>query len=136
MRALILLLLRASTGLLLIIWGLPRVFTPELGQKLSDTFYMGLFNGQLLHQAMGATEAILGLLVILGLFRKYTYPLQAIVLGFGLFTILPYIVDPHGIWLVDEPKTLFFPSTTVFIATLVMLLFKSEDRYALDERVL
>lgn len=134
MHALVLLLLRASTGLLLVIWGLPRVVKPEVGQHLSDTYYMGMFSGQWLHQTMGAAEVLLGLLVIVGLFRKYVYPLQAVVLGFGLFIILPYIVDPYGAWLMEEGQILFFPSTTVFFATLVMLLFKEHDRYALDEK--
>lgn len=135
MKAISLLLLRASTGLLLMIWGGARLTKPELGQKLSDTYYSSIFDGQLLHQLMGGTEALLGLLVLLGLFRKIVYPLQTIVLGFGLFAIWRHILDPLGIWLQESSNILFFPSTTIFFATLVMLAFKEYDVLSLDEKM-
>lgn len=135
MRAITLLALRASTGILLMIWGGARVANPSLGQGLSDKYYLGLFSGELLHHAMGAAEFLIGLFAVLGLFRKFVYPLQALVLGFGLIIILPYILDPFGVWLVEDPRRLFFPSTTVFFATLAMMAFKEYDTLTLDAKL-
>ncbi|MEZ5915252.1 MAG: hypothetical protein R3C42_06470 [Parvularculaceae bacterium] len=80
-------------------------------------------------------EIALGALVILGLFRMIAYPLQALLLIGGLAMIWRHILDPFGRFLFAEgsqANVLFFPSTTVAVATLVLLAFKSEDRLALD----
>ena len=46
MRALSLLLLRTTTGLLLIVWGIVRLGAPEMGAHVSDKYYGGLGNSQ------------------------------------------------------------------------------------------
>jgi len=138
MRAFTLFLLRLSTGLLLIIWGSLRIIEPEVGEYLSGTYYKGIFNGATIHMFIGGAEVVLGLMVILGLLRKYVYPLQAIILGMGLLAITPYILDPYGIWLLseEEAEILFFPSTTIFFSTLIMLVFKEFDTFSADVKLM
>ena len=129
-----LLLLRIGTGLLLVIWGLFRVMMPELGPGLADRYYSGLFSGQTLQVAYGAGEALVGMLVVLGLFRRIAYPLQMLILIPGMFMIWRYLLDPFGLYLMsrEDSEILFFPSITVAAATLVLLAFGGEDRWALD----
>lgn len=134
MKAITLLLTRISTGLLLILWGAIKLGAPEKAKGVSDKFYEGLVSGETVIFAMGASQVLIGLLVCLGLFRKYTYPAQAIILGVGLLVIWQYILDPLGLYLADGPIPLFFPSTTVFFATLVMLAFKADDSLSLDSK--
>ena len=129
-----LLFLRIGTGLLLIIWGLPRVIMPETGPFLANRYYSGLFNAQTLQMAYGAFEALVGLLIVLGLFRRIVYPLQALILVPATLMIWRYLLDPLGLWLLSRKQSqiLFFPSITVAAATLVLLAFGRDDRFALD----
>ena len=96
----------------------------------------------LMQQAMQivriVTPALAGALVILGLFRAVVYPLQAVMLVGGAALIWKHILDPLSLYLfAGEAKAniLFFPSTTVAVAALILLAFKSEDRLSLDRKL-
>jgi uncharacterized membrane protein YphA (DoxX/SURF4 family) len=134
MKALALLLLRASTGALLMIWGMIKVAAPEAAIGVSDKYYQGLLSAKDIQTGLGAAEIVLGALVILGLFRAIVYPLQTVVLGLGVAAIWKYIADPFGMYLLtrETAQVLFFPSTTVFAATLILLAFKDYDTLSAD----
>lgn len=134
MHALVLLLLRITTGALLIIWGLIKVNAPEAAIGVSERYYGGAISAEALQTPLGAAQILLGALVILGVFRFIAYPLQAIVLGVGAAAIWKYILDPLGLYLLTEEtrQVLFFPSSTVFIASLVLLVFRNYDTLSLD----
>lgn len=121
----------------MILWGAVRVMTPETGPGLADKYYNGLASVQGLQVGYGASEIALGLLVCLGLFRRFAYPAQAVLLVLGLFAIGKYIVDPFGMWLLApaDAQILFFPSITVAAATLVLIAFRGYDDYSLDARL-
>lgn len=131
-QALCLLLLRVSTGTYLIIWGWMKIFNSQATIGLSEAYYGGLLSAELVNKGVGLAEVIVGLLVVLGLFRKYSYLAQALIYGVGLIAISPYILDPFARYLVDTSKVTWFPSTTLFAATLIMLVFKKLDTMALD----
>lgn len=135
MKSALLLALRASTGALLIIWGLIKVGAPDAAMHVSDKYYSGTLSAAALQMPLGAAQIALGALVVLGLFRRVVYPLQALVLVVGALAIWKYLVDPLGLYLLDDKtrQVLFFPSTTVAIASLVLLAFKSDDTIALDQ---
>ncbi len=130
-----LLLLRIGTGLLLILWGALRVLTPAAGPGLATKYYGGFLDVQSLQIGFGAAEIIIGLLVVIGLFRRVSYLLQALILVPGAFVLWRYLLDPLGMYLLDKESSqiLFFPSITVAAATLVLLAFRTEDRWSLDE---
>lgn len=134
MKAALLLLLRASTGLLLAIWGAIKAFAPESAIHVSDKYYAGALSEASLQAPLGWAQIALGLLVVLGLFRRVVYPLQAAVLLIGTLAIWKYLVDPLGLYLLDEQsrQVLFFPSTTVAVAAFVLIAFRSDDALALD----
>jgi uncharacterized membrane protein YphA (DoxX/SURF4 family) len=134
MKALSLLLLRVSTGLLLVIWGLIKVMAPTAAVGVSDKYYFGLLSSADLQMPLGAAEVALGVAVALGLFRTIVYPLQTLVLGLGVVAIWKYVADPFGMYLLTEEtrQVLFFPSSTVFIASLALLAFREHDTITLD----
>ncbi len=134
MKSTLLLALRVSTGALLIIWGLIKAKAPEAAIGVSDKYYSGLLSAEALQGPLGWGQALLGVLVILGVLRAVTYPLQAAVLVIGAAAIWKYLVDPLGLYLLNEEtrQVLFFPSTTVAVASLILLAFRSDDRLALD----
>ena len=84
---------------------------------------------------LGGGEVLLGALVILGLLRIVTYPLQAIFLGVSTIFIWKHLVDPLSLFLWadgEKANLLFYPSSTVFFATLVLLAFRDHDALSLD----
>jgi uncharacterized membrane protein YphA (DoxX/SURF4 family) len=135
MRALSLLLLRLTTGALLMIWGFIKIAAPDVAIGVSDKYYQSYLSAKDIQMALGGAEIVLGVLVILGLFRSMVYPLQTLVLGLGLAAIWKYIADPFGMYLLtrETSQVLFFPSTTVFAATLILLAFREYDTLSADE---
>jgi putative oxidoreductase len=78
---------------------------------------------------------LIGLLVLLGLLRRIFYPLQALILVPGALMLWRYLLDPMGVYLLDRESSqiLFFPSITVAAATLVLIAFRNDDRWSLDQ---
>ena len=135
MKAATLLFLRITTGMLLVIWGTNKLLKSGLGTKLSETYYNGLFSAEALQLPLAVGEIALGVLVVLGVLRIITYPIQAIVLGFGAVMLWQHMLDPLSLYLWEDgskANLLFFPSTTVFAASLVLLAFKEHDALSLD----
>lgn len=134
MKATSLLLLRLSTGLYLIAWGLVK-FKIDVAADVSNTYYKGLISGQTVSFILGGLQVLLGLIVCLGIFRKFAYPGQFLWYLAGALPIVAYLIDPLGLYLVDPPKLTFFPSWTLLFASMVMVAFQGDDLYALDEKM-
>lgn len=136
MKAATLLFMRISTGLLLVIWGLMKIMSPDAAIGISEKYYSGTVSASALQTPWGLFQIVLGLLVVLGLFRKVAYPLQAAVLVIGALAIWRYILDPFGVYLFAEGtgNILFFPSLCVAAATLVLMAFQEYDTIALDAK--
>ena len=137
-KAASLLLLRIGTGLLLVLWGALRVFSPTAGPGLANKYYYGFLDIQSLQIGFGVAELILGLLVVVGLFRRISYTLQALILVPGAIVLWRYLLDPMGLYLLDKESSqiLFFPSITIAAATLVLLAFRDDDRWSLDHKLM
>jgi putative oxidoreductase len=136
-KAASLLFLRVSTGLLCVIWGLIRIGEPKAGMGVNTKYYGGMLASENAQYIWGGFLLVVGLLTILGLFRKYAYPLQAAILCVGALAIWKYLLDPLGLYLLDREtsQVLFFPSLGIAAATLVLLAFKADDAYALDHKL-
>lgn len=94
-----LLLLRLGTGLLLSIWAVVKIMAPDKAVGLSEKYYGGMLSLDALQMPLGVLQFALGLLVVVGLFRKIVYSVQAVVLGVGLLAVGKYILDPLGLYL-------------------------------------
>jgi hypothetical protein len=133
MKPLSLLLLRLSTGLLLLIWAIVRLGATEEAIGVSDKYYGGLLSNETLQYVLGTGQTLLALCVILGLLRSIAYPAQFISLALGAAAIWPSLVDPLGLIFGREAvNILFFPSLCVVSATVALMAFKDEDKWALD----
>lgn len=126
--------LRVSTALLLVVWGLIRVMAPEKGAGVSEKYYSGFGAAEGLQIAWGVALLVIGILVAIGLFRRFSLPAQAVVLVFGSLTIWKYLLDPLGLYLLtsETSNVLFFPSLTMAFASLLLVAMREEDRYSLD----
>jgi len=137
LQSISLLIMRIGTGALLVIWGLVRV-VGGMGTGLADKYYSGVGSNEMLQLTYGWAEVALGLLVLLGLFRKYTLIGSAIILVGGAIPIWRHFLDPFGRYLFADPEAaniLFFPSITVAGAALALIAFRDFDRYALDNLI-
>lgn len=136
MKAISLLLLRAGTGLLMVIWGLVRLLNPAKGAGVSSKYYDGLGASETIQLIWGIALLLVGILTVLGLFRRVVYPAQAVILVTGALSIWKYLLDPLGLWLLEKGSSqiLFFPSLTVAAATLVLIAFRDEDELSLDAK--
>ena len=134
MKALSLLLLRASTGLYLIFWGMVKLTSTANANAVSDKYYNGLLSGDFINLALGSLQVLVGALVVIGLFRRISYYGQLVWYVMGLLPILPYIIDPFGKYIADSAKLTFFPSTTLLFASLVLIVFKEYDSISFDAK--
>ena len=137
MKAISLLLLRLSTGLLLVIWGMIKLMAPTAAVGVSNKYYFGLLSSADLQTPLGAAEVLLGAAVVMGLFRRIVYPMQSLVLGLGVAAIWKYIADPFGMYLLtaETRQVLFFPSSTVLFASLALMAFREYDAITLDAAI-
>lgn len=137
MKAASLLFLRIATGLMTALWGVVKIGSAETGVGIATKYYGSFWTLEALQLPWGIFQVIVGLMVVLGLFRKVFYPLQAIILCLGALAIWKYILDPLGLYLLteDTSKLLFFPSLAVAAATLVLIAFKEFDTITLDSKL-
>jgi putative oxidoreductase len=128
-----LLFLRLSLGLFLVIWGLDKLVNVEHGMKVSEAFYFGAFSVPALLQAFGVVQVVAGLLLVLGLARRFVYPFLVGVAAVTALGVWKSIVDPWG-WVLEGSNALFYPSLIILAASFVLWAFREEDTLALDRR--
>lgn len=123
--------LRVTLGLLMVAWGLDKILNTGHAVRVSESFYLGLVTGPGLWKVLGAAQVLLGVLVVIGWLRKFTYPVLIAATGVTFVAVWRSIVDPLGLVL-DGANLIFFPSSTIFLGALVVLAFRAEDTLAVD----
>lgn len=133
-----LLALRVSAAGLLFWWGLVKGLNTGTGQAVSNKFYGGVFSMDVLLIAFGWFQVVVAILIALGLFRAVTLPIQFVVNLFVALSVWRSLIDPFWLWMGgDKPDTvnaLFYPSLIVAAACWILIAFRAEDRFALDNR--
>lgn len=119
-------LLRVSLGLLMVIWGVDKLVNPEHGARVAEAFYFGLFGWRSLLPVLGVAQTALGVVVVLGLWRRWAYPALAAITGFTLLGVWKSVIDPWG-WYLEGANALFYPSLIIFAGVLVLIAFRDED---------
>lgn len=132
LKSLSLLLLRVSLGLLMLIWGVDKILDPDHGARVAESFYLGLFGWRSLLPVLEGVQMLLGVLVILGLARRYTYPVLLAVTGVTLLGVWRSVVDPWG-WYLEGATALFYPSLIIVAGVLVLMASREDDRLVLGE---
>ena len=117
----------------MLIWGVDKLVNVEHGLTVSARFYLGAFSSATLLKAFGVAQIALGALVVLGVARRYAYPVLLAVTGATLLGVWRSVVDPWG-WYLAGANVLFYPSLIIFAGSLVLWAFRDEDRLALDHR--
>ena len=133
MKTTTLMLVRVTVGLLILLWGVDKIVDPGHGVGVSERFYLGAFSREALISTWGFVQTAIGGLTILGLLRRFTYPLVIAMNAVSFFGVWRSIIDPWG-WFLDGTNVLFFPSSIVLAASLLLYAFMNEDATALDHR--
>lgn len=128
-----LLLTRISVGWLLVLWGLDKLVNVDHSIAVAETYYFGIGSQVLVLNVLGVLEVLLGLLVVIGLLRRFAYPVMVAVLAVTAIGVRRSIVDPWG-WFLEDTTVLFYPSLIILAAALVLWAFRDEDSMSLDER--
>lgn len=134
LQSLTLLALRASLGLLMVVWGADKLANPAHGLRVSERFYFGLFGAAALMPVLGGLQIALGVAIVAGLLRRFTYPALLAITGLTLVGVWRSVLDPWG-WVLEGTNALFFPSLIVFAGALVVHAFREADVLAVDARL-
>ncbi len=129
------LLLRFSIGLLLVFWGIDKLVDTAHALSVSDTFYLGLFSYEILLQIFGVLETLIGFAIIIGLWRKYVYPLMIIINLVSALGVWKSIIDPWG-WYLEGTNVLFYPSLIILAGSLVLYAFREFDKVSMDNKLI
>jgi hypothetical protein len=133
-RAIILFLLRFSTGIYLALWGIDKLINAGRAVSLSDRFYGGLVSAESIIPIIGILQIIVGVTVMLGVVRKISYTAQLGLYLIGIVPIIGYILDPFAAYLVETAHLTWFPSTTLLFASAIIIVFKEFDTISLDHK--
>ena len=128
-----LLLLRVTTGWLLVMWGLDKLFNVEHGQAVAETFYLGIGSQAAVLNILGVLQIVLGALVVLGLWRRRAYPVAFVVLLITALGVWKSIIDPWG-WFLEGSQVLFYPSAIIAAGALLLWGTIDEDEMTLDAK--
>lgn len=133
MKAISLLLFRLITGGFLIAWSGSKILDTDRAIAFSDTLYMGYASTATLQHGLAALGAVLGIFVVLGFLRNFSYGVQALVLAVGIaalarVTIVPPVDLASGI----EAAIILTPGLALFFLTLALLVWRNDDAIALD----
>ena len=131
-----LLLLRVTTGFLLVWSGLSKIVDAKApfalrGMELGDTMKA------MIAYSSGGVQLVIGVLCVIGLWRRYALPLQALIHGFTAASVWWAIIDPYR-WYIDGVDRIvfnshvFYPTAITFAACLVLIACRSRDTIAVD----
>lgn len=133
MKSISLLALRVTIGWLNIVWGVDKLTDVEHGQRVAESFYFGIGTGATFLTAAGVVQIVLGLLVVVGLMRRWTWPVTALVNGITLLAVWKSVIDPWGFFL-EGGNLVFYSSAVIFAGILVGWSHMDEDVLSLDAR--
>lgn len=133
MKTISLLLLRISLGWLMVVWGIDKLTNPDHGQAVAESFYLGLGSGATFLTLAGIAQVLLGLLVVVGWLRRFTWPVLALVNGITLLAVWKSVVDPWG-FVLEGGNLVFYSSAVIFAGILVGWSHMDDDELALDAR--
>ena len=127
-------LLRVTTGWLLVLWGIDKFQDVAHGQAVAEQYYFGVGTQAAVQHVFGALEILLGALVVLGLWRRWAYPVMLAVLLVTAVGVWRSILDPWG-WFLEGSTVLFYPSAIIAAGALLLWGTIDEDRMALDAKI-
>ena len=132
-----LLFLRVVTGFLLVWVGLRSIVDAKAPFGVSRNFELDATTNAILGYGIGAAQFCIGALCVIGLWRRYMLPLQALIHGFTAASVWWAIVDPYrwyisGVDRIVFNSHVFYPTIITFAASVLLIVFRHADVIAVD----
>lgn len=132
-----LLLLRITTGFLLVWVGLDKIVSGKAPFQVARNFELDAATGAILGYTFGGVQLVIGTLCVIGLWRRIVLPLQAAILGSTAVSVWWAIIDPFRWYITGVDRIVFnshvFYSTSItFAACILLISFRHHDAFALD----
>ncbi|QIE55333.1 DoxX family membrane protein [Pikeienuella piscinae] len=132
-----LLLLRATTGFLLVWSGLNKLVTASTPFAVHRHLEVDATTGAVLGVATGGAQLVIGALCVIGLWRRAALPLQALINGFTAASVWWAIIDPWrwyitGVDRIVFNSAVFYPTSITFAACVLLIVFRRQDTLAVD----
>ncbi len=125
-----LLLTRLSFGAFLAIWGGSKLTSPESTEGIFTKYYGIEGLGAFASTSLGVAQIVLGLVIMVGLFRTVSYGLGVVIHGVSSISILSHLIAP----LAEGSNLIFWASVPVLFAALGLFLARHHDTlFSLDE---
>lgn len=133
MKAFALFLFRLVTGGYLVAWAVSKVLDTDRAIALSDIYYMGYASSPTIQHGLAALGAALGIFVVLGFLRAFSYGTQALVLAVSVAAVANVSVAmPIELTNGVDAVTQLAPGLGLFFLALVPLIWRADDFLALD----
>ena len=120
-----------SLGTFLAVWAVMKFVLPKGAIGIFRKFY-GVNIDADISLVLGALQLALAILVIIGLWRTWSYGLAVLVHGFSQSASWRETLDPWALYLNDKPKMLFWAGVPVLAAFIVIWLMRDQDKWSLD----
>jgi len=129
--------LRVTTGFLLVWVGLNRIVKAKAPPAIGRNFELDAATNAILGYSAGGVQLVIGMLCVLGLWRRYALPLQALIHGFTAVSVWWAIVDPYRWYITGVDRIVFnshvfYPTSITFAACILLITFRRSDVIALD----
>ncbi len=132
-----LLFLRITTGFLLIWVGLDKIVSAKAPFAVGRNFELNGTVSSLLGYVSGSVQLGIGILCVIGLWRRYALPLQALIHGFTMISVWWAVIDPYRWYIIGVDRIVFnshvfYPTSITFAACIILIAFRDQDVIAVD----
>ena len=129
-----LLVLRLATGYFMILWAMEKLLKPESSVGIFSFFY-GLEISTAVAIALGIVQCVIVAAFLVGFMRRVSYGLVLLMHAVSTLATWQHLVDPFGLYLLENPQHLFFASVPVLAGIWLLYVLRDQDSYTLDARL-
>jgi putative oxidoreductase len=132
-----LLLLRVTTGFLLIWVGLNKVFSGTAPMVIRRSMKLDEATETIVSLATGSAQVLIGVLCVIGLWRRLALPVQALINGSTAVAVWWAILDPFRWYITGVDRIVFnshvfYPTSITFAACVLLIAFQRGDTWSVD----
>ena len=124
--AVVLLALRLSLGAFLAQWSAEKLVAPTLSAGIGKRFYGVDLSGSVI-MAVGVAELALSVALLIGLWRRLTYGIAAVIHLVSVAVSWQQLLDPF-----KQGNHLFAASVPVLVGFVALYVLRDLDRYSID----
>jgi len=118
--AVALFILRVGLGVFLLLWSIDKLAVPEGTVRVFSTFYRSSISTAVV-PVIGVLELLLSLLILAGLWKKWTYGLGMVLHGISTLSTYNQLLSPFG------KNHLFIAAIPVLGAFIALFLMRNQD---------